>query len=420
MFWGLIQYIDELNMINMNNLFSSFIFKHSLFVLSILLLLSCGGDGDNPENKDDTIGPLPDRIIGTIAGNLQDNNGNPLSDVTLYTGGKITKSDALGNYRFDNVGALNAGIPDNSNTGHLDFIVNIPPTDGYLGASISISPAADINNPNEVESNTFVDGFIISTSTTILPTLTQAVSGVLINSQTGEAISGATVELEFINLFEEADAVNSVGLSTQYQTLSYTAVADINGNFSISDLPDDSSFIFKVEGYEVVGVDSTQPVQNLIDTYDRIIPDVGTLLATPGANDVTPPYVVSVNDILDQTASTGVLSEGFDSTQGIVINFSETIPSTEISVNSVSIFDTTNISFIDITNVTVADDGLSMVITTSVPIENNVTFDINMQSIDFQDLSGNIINTAPAGTLDNIAYDDLSGGIYRLTLKTFP
>jgi len=398
-------------MINMNNLFSSFIFKHGLFVLSILLLLSCSDD--DPELFT-TVGPFPDRIIGTITGNLQDNNGNPLSDVTLYTGGKITKSDALGNYRFDNIGIIG------SDEDHLDIVVNISPPDGHLGASISISPAADINNPNEVESNTFVDGFIISTSTTILPTLTQAVSGVLINSQTGEAISGATVELEFINLFEETDPVNSVGLNTQYQTLSYTAVADINGNFSISDLPDDSSFIFKVEGYEVVGVDSTQPVQNLIDTYDRIIPDVGTLLATPGANDVTPPYVVSVNDILDQTASTGVLSEGFDSTQGIVINFSETIPSTEISVNSVSIFDTTNISFIDITNVTVADDGLSMVITTSVPIENNVTFDINMQSIDFQDLSGNIINTAPAGTLDNIAYDDLSGGIYRLTLKTFP
>jgi len=406
----------------MNNLFTSSIFKYGLFVLSVSLLVSCGGGGgpDDTQPIEDTnvedtneITSGTNQPTGTITGNLQDSNGNPLPEVTLLSAGQLTKTDAVGNYSFDNISITG------SDEDHLDIVVSIVPPDGYLGASISISPAADINNLSEVVSNTFVNNFIINTNTTTLPTLTQAVSGVLINNQTGEAISDVTVELEFINLFKESDPVNSVGLNTQYQTLAYTGIADINGNFSISDLPDDSSFRFKVEGHEVIGVDSTQPVDNFIDTYDRILPDVGALLVTPEANDVTPPYVVSVNDVLDHAVSTGVLSEGFDSTQGIVINFSEAISSNGIDANSVFVFDTTNSLFIDITSTAIADDGLSMVITTKTPIESNVTFNINMLGVEFQDLAGNSINTAPAGVLQDIAYDNFIGDVFRITLKVY-
>jgi len=88
--------------------FTSVIFKFFLLAISISLVTACGSGGDSAP----TTSGSTDQITnpkGTVVGNIQDTNGTLLPGVTVNVAGLTATTDMGGNYRFDNVGVLNAG-----------------------------------------------------------------------------------------------------------------------------------------------------------------------------------------------------------------------------------------------------------------------------------------------------------------------
>lgn len=382
--------------------------------------------------------------IGTVVGNVQDTNGNPLSGVTVSVAGETTTTDAAGNYRFIDLGVTNAeGADGDTNQPYLLVTVSAPA--GYLGASVSVAPEAifDGTNANTVLQNgttVFVDGFIASAGTAVLPALTSTVTGILRNNLTEEPIANATISLDMEEVLDSGTGqeVSQDGISTGYQTLAYTTTTGADGSFTLANVPNDSYLQVNVlidasTGATVNAVSFNSNGGDWVRTDDEnISTDVGNILVTPNPKiDDVAPFVTQIEGLQDQFYSggvnRGVFNDDLDGTQGIVIWFSEAMAVTEVDANSVLVYDLTVGAYVTVTTATMATDGMSMAITTAAAIPAGSMVDINFLRADFQDLSGNLISDITGtGELDDVGVDlnmpsQIAQGddIYRLQVRIF-
>jgi len=416
--------------------------------VSVTTLTGCIDEGSTSISRTSGSAEIITNPKGSVVGNVQDTNGNPLAGVTVGIAGQTTTTDALGNYRFANVGVTNAAGADAS-IGHDDLLVTVAAPTGYLGAYVRVDPNAQIDgsNANEVRENTttlFIDGFVAQAGTAVLPALSSTVTGILRNNTTHEPIPGMLVTLDLEEVGDNGtgqndhdQGVDHDDVDAGYQTFAYTATTNPDGSFTIFNVPADSELRIEVEGHEVNGQSyngNTVATSHVhVNTNDEdTTANVGNLLVTPHSQiDDAAPYVISVVGVQDQQATPGQFNDDLDGTAAtgsIVINFSEAMASAEVDANSVVVYDTTNAVYIVVTSATMAADNRSMTIETTSAIPEGATFDVNMLRADFQDLAGNNIDDidGPNSTpLDDVNFDSVftsaanGSDIYRLTLRTF-
>lgn len=352
---------------------------------------------------------------GTVVGNVQDTNGNALSGVTVYLAGNKTTTDAGGNYRFNNVGVINAAGAD-EDTFSSSLSVTIAAPAGYLSATVTVRPEAQVDgtNDNEVRQNTttiFVDGFIAQAGTAVLPALSTTVTGVLRDNNTGEAISGVIVSLDMSQVdpnINQAGTQNQIG--TTYQTLTYASVAtDANGNFSIPLVPDDSELRFVITGYNINTVEANASGMG-VDTSNEGGVFVGDLTVTQViSEDDKAPYIVDVSGIQNLADNPGLFNDDIDGTTGITISFSETMDSllvddTSSTINnSVVVRDVSTGAYLTTTTAIAADAKSITLTTTAIPEGAHV--EIFLLRADFQDAAGNIIVDGTALANDPVDFD---------------
>ena len=373
---------------------------------------------------------------GTIVGNVVDTNGLALSGVNVYAAGQKTTTDVGGNYRFNNVGVVNTAGAD-ANTGHAPIVVTIEAPAGYLGASVDVSPNAQVDGTiaDTVTQNgatLFIDGYIASTGSVALPALTSRVIGVLRDEVTGEPIDGATV---FLDMTAVTSSSVQQGTVIGFQAVPFTATTGADGTFAFDNMPADSSLRLAAQldentVLEIVGA----PISANTDD-ESVVFDFGNVQANRVVHkDDINPFVISVNGVQDKNANPGVFNDDIDgtfATGGIVINFSEPLIVGEVDDNSFVpyVYDTQGgvdgtgaYLAVDTTNSGIAADGMSMTVATTDPIPAGHTVEINLLRADFQDLAENVISiggTGEVGFASHQAANSIGDALYRLDLKIF-
>ncbi|MDH5710277.1 MAG: hypothetical protein OEZ15_01245 [Gammaproteobacteria bacterium] len=368
---------------------------------------------------------------GTVVGNVQDTNGNPIANADVYLAGQKVRTDMGGNYRFNSVPVTNT-TGTGSDTSNGTLVVTVVPPAGYLGATVTVTPEAQMNNNGDNGGGSinpvsaFIDGFIASAGTAVVPGLTSTVTGVLRNSTSQEPIPNTLVSLDLVNVTGGANAQESAsnGTTAGYQTFAYTATTAADGSFTISNVPNDSQLRFEVEGHSFVSIAYNAAGNNVETSGEDVSTNVGNLLVSVDTQDDTAaPYVVRVEGVQDQNAGTGQLNDDIDGTTGLVIHFSEAMDGAQVDANSVALYDTSNGAYIAVTSATMAADGRSMTITTATAIPAAANFDINFLRADFMDLAGNSI--AAVAAANDVGFDSVitsaanATDTYRLNLRVF-
>ena len=366
---------------------------------------------------------------GSVTGTVQDTNGNPIKDVEVYLAGQKTKTDAGGIYKFNNVPVtqmFDTGVTANEVGQELSVTIAAPV--GYIGATVTVRPAAQIDSAEGVTNGggdgvavnaieTFVDGFIASAGVAVLPQTNTTVTGVLRDDTTGSPLADMTVNFEFIaggtgGIAQEQD---QNGVDTTYAVSTYTVTTDANGSFSFTSLPSDSEFDILVPGYTV-----TSPNANF-NSNDETVHTLGNVQAHAIlALDTTNPFVFDVNNVIGTVAGTDALRRAVlddDTRDTFVINFSETIdPSQmELAGNSILVYGGTNgaMSSIDYTAVLDAANR-TMTITTTTVLEDGNWVDIFFLRGDVVDTSANVI-----GAAGPILYDTIKSNYVKVELEIF-
>ncbi len=102
-----------------------------------------------------TTGPGFDRVsdpTGSVTGLVQDTNGNPIEGASVYLAGQMASTDAGGVYFFQSVPAvLTTGMDDGLGGAPAGvLLVSIVPPSSYLGATVTVTPFAQIDgSPND-------------------------------------------------------------------------------------------------------------------------------------------------------------------------------------------------------------------------------------------------------------------------------
>ncbi len=350
---------------------------------------------------------------GTVQGHVQDTNGNPLTGVTVYLGGASTTTDAGGNYTFANVGVTNAAGAD-SDTAHKPLSITVAAPTGYLGATVTVKPEAQVDGTetNAAYDSTptlFIDGFTAQAGTAVLPALTSSVSGVLRDADTEEAISNVVIRLDMTSVSVSGQQQAHDGVDSSYATSTYSATTGTDGSFSFSNLPDDTTFRYMIEGYE------GGHVGNSVGTTDESVLYVGNVYASPIiANDTENPYVTHVTTAID--GGVGLLND--DINNDFVVNFSETIDPTLVDTNSIVVWDDMD-GYQTVDSATFAADNKSITIHTANDIAAGAEVHIFLLVPDFVDTAGNVLITANAIDYDNDISANSGAPYVRLDLQVF-
>lgn len=458
-----------------------------------LMAGGCGSDGDRSVSTSTTAGGVTQIHApkGSVTGHVQDTNGNPIAGATVNVAGQSVTTDASGQYYIESVQVVGVTGADGPQAGGaLQVVVQAP---GHLGATVTVTPRAQIDgtpgdsngtanqNVGNVNNNTvFVDGFLAAAGTTVLPKLAATVTGNLRDGRTGEALVGATVSLDFQARLQptqnQSQAINGVAVSYAVNQ-NWQATTGANGLFTLSGLPEDSSFTLAVQsslaaggvGYTVVGIANPGDVGGLVNanganigtTNEGIAQILGTVTVLPiVSTDTIRPVVSSVTTVknpYDVTARApdpsragqvaarpaGALDD--DEVQTVRINFSEVMNGAAIDENSVVIWNSTlgvyhqlgtDFTVAALTTNAFGASVLTINFTNPFPASQANFLEVLLLVDDFADTAGNLIAEGstflpaanqPAGvggnTLNDIAYDNIlntSKATYlRLDLCTF-
>ncbi len=357
---------------------------------------------------------------GSVTGTVQDTNGNPIKGVKVYLAGQTTTTDAGGVYTFNNVPATQAfDIAVSAAEVGQQLSVTIAAPEGYVGATVTVRPAAQIttdsNTTNGVK--TFIDGFIASAGTAVLPETNSTVVGVLRDADTEAPLANTTIKFEFLaggTAANVAQEQKQNGVDTSYAVATYTLTTDANGSFSFASLPTDSTFQLLVPGYDNVDVGGAT---DQFSSDAETVVTLGNVVAKKiTALDGQSPFVVSVNNIISApTVARAVLDD--DTRNTFVVNFSETLtPSKlELAGNSVYLYagkdgEMTKREFTATINT--ADNAITFTIADTLADGDFV--DLLFLNADTVDTSMN-----PLSLNANIGYDELKGNYTRVKLEIF-
>ena len=348
---------------------------------------------------------------GSVTGLVQDTNGNPLAGVNVYLAGETTTTDAGGQYRFTDIPVTNTKSQA-GDTGHQALSVTIAAPAGYIGATVTVTPMAQLDNAetdgaaNGVE--TFVDGYIASAGVAVLPATNSTVNGVLRDAATGEALANKTVNFEFTvggTAGTIAQEQEQNGVTTSYAVSTYTATTNTDGSFSFDALPTDSEFKLLIPGYTT---------NTIFTTNDEDVVTLGNVQATAiVAHDDIRPFVTMVNGVITD-GPRALLND--DTRNTFVVNFSETLDSDalELAGNSLLLYaGSTTLSSIPFT-ASIDDAKKAITITTSAVLHDGDKVDILFLNADTVDTSGNLLSLNGA-----IGYDSVAGNYTKLQLQIF-
>jgi len=207
---------------------------------------------------------------GTVTGLVQDTNGNPMFGVKVYIADKATTTNYGGLYTFKNIPVTNTSGTDANNPSQT-LSVTIAAPKGYLGANLTVTPSAQIDDA--AGSETFIDGYTAQAGTTVLPTLDVNVTGKLELKTSGAPVdANTTINLDFVNVSNSAGANVAQaqnGVVTTYATGNYSAQTDENGTFTISNVPADSDLKYVVGDYNVIGEQIQQGTDKITVTTNN-------------------------------------------------------------------------------------------------------------------------------------------------------
>ena len=403
---------------------------------------------------------------GKVTGHVEDTNGSPVEGATVYLAGQTTTTDAGGQYIFNSVSVVNTSGADDS-IGQELVVQIVPPeaaaaTDttpagvSMLSATVTVTPQAQIDGSQQTDSandevtdssqtnpvTTFIDGFLASAGTAILPILDAGAKGVLRDSLTGEPVAGATLFLDFYGVDDDSEGDTSGDHNdrdARYQSISLTTTSGTDGSFEFANIPSDGYFELHVEDHAIVenGADddraNNDTTINDTDQYpfytgEGVVNNLGTVAVEMIESiDQENPWVTGVNGVLaSNEAVRGMLNDDLDGTQGLVIKFSEPMDTAALDTNSVIVVtDEAHIS----ATAAYAADGMSVTVTTATAIPVGTDFRILLLVDDFRDTGANehsegndlvVNNAANDTTVDYDFNETVAGATYiELRLKTF-
>ncbi len=377
----------------------------------VATMTGCGGDSNSTSTSN--TGPIAQHITnpkGSVSGLVQDTNGNPIAGATIYLAGVTTTTDAGGQYRFNDIPVTNTQSSAAA-TGHQALSITIVPPTGYIGATVTVTPMAQLDNAENNSTNaveTFIDGYIASAGVAVLPETNSIVTGTLRDSSTGERLANQEVDFEFTSggTSSVPQEQTQDGVTTSYAVSTYKVSTGVDGTFSFSSLPSDSYFKVLVPGYNVSRTFSSTD-------EDQIA--LGNVTATKiTALDTINPFVVKVNGVIANGAR-AMLDD--DTRDTFVVNFSETLDASklELAGNSVLVYagapgKLSAVSFsasIDSVNKTIT-------VTTPVTLNDGDHVDILFLNADVADTSGNTL-----ALTSSIAYDSVVSNYTKLQLQIF-
>ena len=329
---------------------------------------------------------------GSISGLVQDTNGNPLSGVKVIFMDKKTTTNEGGIYCFDNVPSV---------TLETNQSLTIMAPIGYLGATVTIIDS--VNNNNEL----FAD-----VGTAVLPELNSTVSGVVRDLDTGSVVVGA--EVNFDMLKGGTDSVTAQeqlqnGVTTTYAVSTYKTTTDIHGNFTLTNIPSDSTFSVYIPEYNIDSENENLQILTNNEGYQ-----VSNIINVTKINleDKIKPYIKDINYVVDNSVARAVLDNNMNNS--ITINFSELINFRldEEGLIAYSGKDGDE-KKIDI-EVSSAKEDNKLTITFNQTLVAGDNLDIHLLKHNFVDKNGNILTLN-----NNLGYDYDNKNYISLKLKIF-
>ena len=419
-------------------------------IASSVTLSGCLVDGDKSNSVSTSNQQDAPRISVTdqqtpraeILGIVQDTNGRPVANARVSIGSQSTTTDANGTYSI--AGVAVTGFSGNAGADEADPVqVSIVPAadDGFVSATVSVAPKASTiiqtaagdhtNTDDSLLAIITTDGLAVSAGITVVPALQATVTGYLRDQRTGEAIANTVVGLDMVGVNNVNQQQQQNGDSkTSYGADSFRAATDADGRFTFEKLPNDSEFTLSVANWSVEeirgGIIGNPRLANAsLDTTPEVVDqNIGTVDVLPVVSvDNVAPFVTSVTGVVINAAE-GVLNDDLNGTQGLKINFSETLKNI-IDDNSVYVFNVTENRAIATSSIALSNDGKSLTVTTQEAIGENQEFDIYLNTVDFLDPSDNrlVVSTQPFNDKETPEYDEnvslTNTGAIRLNLRTY-
>jgi hypothetical protein len=382
--------------------------KVALAVVLSLGLAACGdSDGDVATSNNTADASQPTEVNqvakGSIQGVVLDTNGQPVVGATITTAGKTATTDASGSYIFADLPVSNVAGAD-ANTTNNAFTIVIQSPAGYAStATVEVTPSAQIDAANggtqsgasDIPLTTFIDGFLATAPTAVMPKMESVVEGWIRDEVTGEAIAGAVLSLDFdvINA-----TTNSVAIANN-ATISgdmLSATTDADGHYRFENVYNDSDYFLSIEGYNFkVGGAQTETTAR-VTTAEGVVINTGDLevKAITSADDIKP-FVANVTGWIEDSATAGeqygMLNRGVDQT--FTIWFSE--PVNAATFNSDDVLVTlSNKTYLSTDTVTLATDGKSMTVVLTEALDEGAKISIFVPWADATDVAGNFFDVA--------------------------
>ncbi|MDF1883059.1 hypothetical protein JHD49_03820 [Sulfurimonas sp. SAG-AH-194-C21] len=433
-------------------------FKKSMISVAAASLLAVSfvgcGDGSTSTAASTTDATNKGTIIsnpkGTVTGLVQDTNGNPIAGVLVYLADKNATTNAGGLYTFNDVSVTNT-VGADAPTANNVLSVTIAAPAGFVGATVTVSPSAQLDSAEGATTTsgteTFIDGYLAQAGTAVLPELNGSVTGVLRNTNTGAALAGVEIVLEFVSGGTAAATAQEQaqnGVATTYAVSTYRATTDATGTYSFTSIPSDSTFTATAPGYILTA--GTAVIGFATDAETTTTLGDSTALKIVSRDIISPlvrnssllsPVASSLSSIAASTVPGRALLAGStllmledDVRNSITINFSESIDTLsendDDNTKSVRVYDWSTSNYMDLSAAgAVVISGNTLTINFPNPLTNGQEFDVNLLITDFKDTSGNkltITDAAPTDTVDDTATSVLSPAgtqSVRLQLKAF-
>ena len=408
--------------------------KVALAVVLSLGLAACGDSEGNAGSTSESTSQVDsnqntvdekDTLTGTVQGVVVDSNANPLAGVAVYLGSQETVTNAGGQYVFTDVAVTNVSGVNNEGNETIDpttstLVVTIGGTADYLGALVTVTPQAQVNNTggqgedadgsnSDTTVQTFIDGFTAEAGIAVLPTLDAGAYGYVRDCRTGQPLADTAdvLSLDFVALTEDVSTTiggNGVQLTTAEDT--HTIATDALGKFSLAALAANSAYTVSAkEGWVIDSGTTTfntgsEGSSEWLDTIQVCPVGFTETDLTPGA-----PYISSVAGSIGETTGGGateyeyeVLGKGIDGTDGITLNFSEAISAADVDLGDIVVTlaantDDTVQTEVEVTSATLADDGKSLTIVLAEALADEQRFSVWFPQHQYQDNKSNTIVT---------------------------
>ena len=387
-------------------------------------------------DEDDTPNEVT-TLSGTVTGTVLDSNGSPIEGVVVRYTGAVVKAavSAVTNDagQFELPGVVvsgTSGIGANDANGPITLVLDTGELEmPHMGATVRVSPDADvIANPGD--DPVFINNFNVDTGPVRLPALNTEVRGTVRNAETGAAVSGVQVTLEFQGV--EFDQDGNVGVAATYDSgANRTATTDSAGLFSFTGVYADSCVRVAVGGHEIVTTSASLPSCTELDheptdassisfatTNDGGVMDLATVTVDPYPNgDGIPPHVESTDGVVDDSVSPAPLASRIDGVapNGFVVEFSEALqPGMDADDALVLIGEAPTQTTVAVAAATVSGSTVTVETDAALPAGERVQLWLAREAL--LDSAGNI--AAPS---TDVAYDSLSGDSAYLVLdyRTF-